>query len=667
MFEKFSPQAKGIILRSHRYALNQNEYVVGTEFLLLALFNEPNSSCQVLLGELGITEEDIKESIDKINVFRKNIPGIIIYTPKLRLILEKAVDLCKKTEADFVYEEHLFYALLNTSDCVACHILDKLEVDQEELSQEIIDVMGWTFEEAKKKQKINWKNFSFVENITELVEKGQLLPLIGREDILERINNVLNKRNKRNCILIGNAGVGKTAIVEGLAQKYYQEKKAVQIIALNVASLIAGTKYRGDFEQRLKDFIDVVKNREDIILFIDEIHNIVNAGNSENNLDMANILKPSLARGEIRCIGATTVDEYYKYIISDMALSRRFLPIFVDEPTIDETIHILLNTKKYYESFHQMIIPDETIIHLVNQVEKALVDRFFPDKAIDVLDESCAYAKVHNQKILISTTVDEIIRTITNQHLTNQGLANLKKYPFLKKYYLRYYSNIRATFQPIVSILCEYDEEEELNCFLDDLGVIFNIRSEAIKKINLNHFTDHHSIANLIGAPPGYVGFDNPNTLTRFVQKYPHSLILLKNIEGCAVNIRELIGEILTSGYIEDFANHKTYFTNTIIVATDKTKAKHIGFINNDMNYPHLRTDLPFNERINLRNYLKMDNKDEVNILEKYRVYFKNRNINIDFIEKTNEDIETCLFDYLFLHKDHPPKDYDEEAILMKK
>lgn len=651
VFTKFSPQAKGIILRSHRYALNQNEYVIGTEFLLLALFNEPNSSCQVLLGELGFTEEDLIDRINKINVFRKNIPGLIIYTPKLRLILEKAVELCKKTGTDFVYEEHLFYALLNTPDCIACYILDELEVDREDLSQEIIDVMGWDLENTKKKHKLNLKSFSFVENITELVEKGQLLPLIGREDILERINNVLNKKNKRNCILIGNAGVGKTAIVEGLAQKYYLEKKPIQIIALNVASLVAGTKYRGDFEQRLKDFIEAIKNREDVILFIDEIHNIINAGNSDNNLDMANILKPSLARGEIRCIGATTVDEYYKYIISDMALTRRFLPIFVDEPTIDETIHILLNIKKYFESFHQIVIPTETITHLVKQVEKALVERFFPDKAIDVLDEACAYAKIHKQKSLTCSIVDEIIRTITNQHLTKEGLNNLNKYPFLKKYYLRYYSNIRSTYQPIVSILCEYEDENELNCFLNDLACIFNIRSEAIKKINLNHFTDHHSISNLIGAPPGYVGFDNPHTLTRFVQKYPRSLILLKNIDCCALNVRELIGEILTSGYIEDFANHKTYFTNTIIIATDKIKQKQIGFLNYGINRKSTVDDLPFNERINLRNYLKMDSKEEENIIEQYRTFLMNRNINIDSIEKTQDDFETTLFDYLFSYK----------------
>ncbi len=671
MYEKFSSQAKGIIIRSHRYSINQNEYVVGTEFLLLSLYNEPNSSCQILLKELNITEEKIINEMNKINVFRKNIPGLIIYTPKFRMILDLATEISKKTNSDLVYEEHLFFSLLKTPGCIAYKILENLHVVIEDLLTEIKEVMGWDFEKANDKEHY-YNNFSFVENITLLVKKNKLLPLIGRKDIINRIINILNKRNKRNVILIGNAGVGKTAIVEGLAQKYYAENRNKQILSLNITSLLAGTKYRGDFEQRIKDFLDSIKNKDDIIVFIDEIHNIINTGNSESNLDVANILKPSLARGDINCIGATTIDEYYRYIATDTALSRRFLPIFIDEPSIDETINILTNLKPYYEKYHNVIIPLSVIPYICERVEKAIVDRYFPDKAIDVLDEACAYVKLNQLKEVSYQIIDHLIKSINNQYYSEDSLNKLKHYPFLKKYFLRYYSNIRTTFQPIVSILTQYREENELNTFIDDLTYIFNIRDEAIKKINLNNYTDEHSISNLIGSPPGYVGFDNPNTLTKFVQKYPRSLILFKNINNCAYNITQLLKDILDSGYVEDLANNKIFFTNTIIIATENTNSNAIGFLNVELSQKY-QGELTFNERINLKNYFtKESNKAHKSILEKYILYFKNNNINLEFtdfdyivshIEENNySGLEDLLFDCLFQNQNKSVLiEYDEK------
>ncbi len=679
MYEKFSSQAKGIIIRSHRYALNQNEYVVGTEFLLLSLYNEPNSSCQILLKELKYDEKQILDEIKNINVFRKNIPGLVIYTPKFRSILDKALEISKETEADLVYEEHLFLALLQTPDCIANQLLQNLDIDIDDLISEILDVMGWDLSESSEK-KHYMNHFSFVENITLLVKKDKLLPLIGRKNIISRITNILNKRNKRNVILIGNAGVGKTAIVEGLAQKYYKENVNKQVISLNITSLLAGTKYRGDFEQRIKDFLESVRNKDDIIVFIDEIHNIINVGNGDSNLDVANILKPSLARGEINCIGATTIDEYYKHIANDGALSRRFLPIFVDEPTLEETIHILVHIKEYFEKFHQISIPTTIIPYLCERVEKAIINRYFPDKAIDVLDEACSYAKLNQLKKVTFPMIDHMIKTINNQHYTKNSLDKLEHYTFLKKYFLRYYSNIKTSYQPIISMICQYKNEEQLSRFIDDIALIFNIRQEAIKKINLNNFTDEHSISNLIGSPPGYVGFDNPNTLTKFVQKYPRSIILLKNIENCAINIIQLFKDILNSGYIEDLANNKIYFTNTIIIATENSIGHSIGFLNVEINQKY-KGELYFNEKINLTHYIDKKEKDKhKSMLEKYIFYFKNNDIDLRFedfnhivshIEENNEcELENILFEMLFHHK---PKnvliEYDEKekSFIIKK
>lgn len=654
MYSKFSTQAKGIIIRSHRYSINQNEYIVGTEFLLLSLYNEANSSCQILLKELNITEEQIIEEINKINVFRKNIPGLIIYTPKFRLILDKALEIRNKTGVDLVYEEHLFFALLNTPNCIARKVLENLNVNVEKLIKEIIDVMGW--EITKTPENTDFlSNFTFVENITSLIKEKKLLPLIGRKNIIKRIINILNKRNKRNVILIGNAGVGKTAIVEGLAQKFASENKNMQIISLNITSLLAGTKYRGDFEQRIKDFLDSVKNKDNIIVFIDEIHNIINAGNNDNNLDVANILKPSLARGEIKCIGATTINEYYKYISNDSALSRRFLPIFVDEPTLEETNNILINIKHYFEDYHKVLIPPHVITYLCHQVEKSIVDRYFPDKAIDILDEACSYAKLNNIFSLNFNIIDHIIKTINNQKINEKILSKIENFPFLKKYFLRYYSNIKLSYKPIISILCYYHKEIQLTKFIDELAIIFNIRQEAIKRINLNNYTDEHSISNLIGSPPGYVGFDNPNTLTKFVQKYPRTIIVLNNIDKCANNISQLFSDILNSGYVEDLASNKIYFTNTIIIATKNASKHSMGFLNLEVN-DKFDGDLNFNETIDLDQYISLTEKIPYKeVLEKYLLYFKNNNINIDLddvmqnIEESNyNELENLLYECLF-------------------
>ncbi len=655
MYSKFSTQAKGIIIRSHRYAIKENEYVVGTEYLLLSLYNEANSSCQILLKELNITEEKIILEIEKINVFRKNIPGLVIYTPKFKQILEKALEISKKTAADQVYEEHLFFALLNTQNCIGYKVLEQLNINPNQLNSEIIDVMGW---DISAETETNYSsNFSFIENITSLIKSNKLLPLIGRENIIKRITHILHKRNKRNVLLIGNAGVGKTAIVEGLAQKYYHEKNNTQIISLNVTSLIAGTKYRGDFEQRIKDFLESVKNRQDIIVFIDEIHNIINIGNSDNNLDIANILKPSLARGEINCIGATTINEYYKYIATDTALSRRFLPIFIDEPTLQETIKILINLKKYYENYHNVIIPIDVIPYLCQQVEK-VVERYFPDKALDLLDETCSYAKLNNIKYISYKIIDNVIKMINNKQYNKTIQTKLENYPFIKKYFLRYYSNIKDSYKPLLSILCTHHSEEQLNLFTNELITIFNIRSEAIKKINLNNFTDEHSISNLIGSPPGYIGFDNPNTLTKFVQKYPRSLIVLKNIDNCAFNINQLLIDILNSGYIEDLASNKIYFTNTIILATKNQISQSLGFLNYELNNK-ASGELKFEEIINLNHFFTKEKSENYkNILEKYLFYFKNNNIDlkindfdniIDNIETNNyHELENLLYECLF-------------------
>jgi len=417
-----------------------------------------------------------------------------------------------------------------------------------------------------------------------------------------------------------------------------------------------------------------VRDRDDVIIFIDEIHNIINVGNGDSNLDVANILKPALARGEINCIGATTIDEYYKHIANDGALSRRFLPIFVDEPSLEETIVILTNIKSYYETFHEVTIANPIVSYLCERVEKTIVNRYFPDKAIDVLDEACAFAKMNQTKEITYRIIDDIIQSINNQHFNNQSIQKLEKYSFLKRYYLRFYTNIKTNYQPAVSLLCYYQDESQLTTFIDDLAVIFNIRDEAIKKLNLSNFQEEHSISNLIGAPPGYVGFNNPNTLTKFVQKYPRAIIVLKNIEQCANNITQLIKDIINSGYIEDLGNNKVFFTNTIIVGTKNQQFHTLGFLN-DPTITKPKTLLKFDESLDLNQFINpLSNDSSIDLLfKKYMQFFKTHNINVNFTcfdniiskvtDKNYPEIEKILYDSLF---NYDPKteiiiDYDEE------
>ncbi|ERJ12411.1 AAA family ATPase [Haloplasma contractile] len=628
MYDNFSHQARQIIVRSHKYALNYDEYIVGTEFLLQSLFNELNSSCYILLKEHDITEQELIKAFNDIIVFRKNIPGLIIYTNKFKEILEKAGEIATLTDSDLVYEEHIFYALLKTDHTIAKVVLTKLNIDINHLLEEIEDVMDWEFEAPDS----DIDQFSFVEDITELAHKRKLLPLIGREDTLNRIKYILNKKNKRNVILIGNAGVGKTAIVEGLAQLLIKEKINKRILSLNINSLIAGTKYRGDFEERLDNFINEVRNRDDVIIFIDELHNIVGAGGNDGALDAANILKPVLARGDINCIGATTSDEYYKHLADDHAFTRRFHPIFIDEPSVTESKEILYGVKDRFESFHNIYVSDTVIDYIVTKADRNIVNRYFPDKAIDILDEACSIAKSRNMTHLSNKIIDEVIKIMNNQSLDYEIPSSLNFYPFLEKYYLRYITNVRHGHKPIVSVLCESNGEHELENFVDDIQDIFSIKHEAIKTINLNNFGDDHTISNLIGAPPGYVGFENTNTLTKFVHKYSRSLIIFKNIGSASYKIEQLVRDIINTGYVEDFGNNKTFFTNCIILGTSEHKDKRIGFINQKGKQSKL-DHYHFNETIILEDYRSVNqNKDYFkHVLEDYISSFKNNGLNIRF------------------------------------
>lgn len=635
MYEKYSEETKQIINRCHNLAVSQNEYIVGSEHLLLSLFTEINSSCHILLRELNITEEKIKAAIDTIVLFRKGISGLVIYTPSLKQIFERAITLKNLTNSHLVYEEHLFYTLLETKQSIAHEVLRRLNVDIEALQEEMIEVMEWSidnpYEDRSKKDPM--EAFPFVNNLNQMLKERPLPPLVMRDDILQRINNIIHKKYKRNVLLIGNAGVGKTAIVEGLAARYNEEDIPKQIVSLNVNSLISGTKYRGDLEKRIDSFLTEIKNKPEYILFIDEIHNVVNQASLDAGVDLANIIKPALSRDEICCIGATTISEYHKYIAKDSAFSRRFVKIFVDEPSLEETIIILTNIKSYYEEYHNVEVSEDIVQYICQVSDKFITNNHFPDKAIDLLDEACALCHNLKDTVLKKSHINQIINQINNNILTPVIKEKLKQYPELSKNFLRYYNAIKYDYKPITSILCDNMDEADLDTLIEDLKLIFNIKGEGVKIIDLHNYTEAHSISNLIGAPPGYIGYDNENTLTKFVSKYQKSIIIFKHLDDPLVTIKHMIQQILKAGVIEDLSSNKIYFSNTIIVGTIVSKQNQIGYIDqNEQQTLPTQDDLPFEHVI--RSINKHTNEplsiDYRAIFHNYLNYLEQLEISID-------------------------------------
>ena len=600
MYEKYAEETKKIINRCHNLAVSQNEYIIGSEHLLLALFKEYNSSCHILLSEYGVTEEKLRAVIDGIVLFRKGISGLVIYTPSLKQIFERAVILKNLTNSPLVYEEHLFYTLLETKQSIAHEVLRRLNINIEALQEEMMEVMEWSIDpEHHTEQKIPdpLEAFPFVTHLNQLLKERPMPPLVMRDDILQRINTIIHKKYKRNVLLIGNAGVGKTAIVEGLAAYYNKEAIPKHILSLNVNSLISGTKYRGDLEKRIDAFLNEIKNKSEYILFIDEIHNVVNQSGTDAGIDLANIIKPALSRDEICCIGATTLTEYHKYIAKDSAFSRRFIKIFVDEPSLEETITILSQIKSYYEDYHHVSVSYDIVHYICHVSDKFITNNHFPDKAIDLLDEACALCRNLNEPIVQKHHINRIINQMNHNVITRTIKEKLKQYPFLAKPFLRYYSANKADYRPIASILCENISETDLDWLIDDIKTIFNIKGEGVKIIDLHHYSEPHSIANLLGAPPGYIGYDNENTLTKFVNKYQKAIIVFKHLDDPLPAIKHLIQTILKSGLIEDLSSNRVYFTNTIIIGTIQRRQQPIGYIDDKAPMPST-TDLPFDHTI---------------------------------------------------------------------
>ncbi|HTM57495.1 MAG TPA: Clp protease N-terminal domain-containing protein, partial [Candidatus Udaeobacter sp.] len=414
MHDKFTERVRKVIYLAREEAARLQHDYIGTEHLLLGVIREGEGIAATVLNNLGLDLDRIRQEVENMVSASGGTMtiGEIPFTPRAKRVLELAVEEARSLGHNYVGTEHLLLGLIREGEGVAAKVLLELGVDRKRVREETLKLLGGTpssstgaeREERPETPALN----QFGRDLTQLAREGKLDPVIGREKEIERVVQVLSRRKKNNPVLIGEPGVGKTAIAEGLAQRIVsgqvpESLKNKRIVTLDLAAVVAGTKYRGQFEERLKTVMNEIRESKDTVIFIDELHTIVGAGGAEGAIDASNMLKPALARGELQCIGATTLDEYRKYIEKDGALERRFQPIMVDQPSVQDTIAILMGLRDKYEAHHGVKISDEAIVQAVKLADRYMSDRYFPDKAIDVIDEACARARLS-----VSTVPSEI-------------------------------------------------------------------------------------------------------------------------------------------------------------------------------------------------------------------------------------------------------------------
>ncbi|RKX45073.1 MAG: ATP-dependent Clp protease ATP-binding subunit ClpC [Thermotogae bacterium] len=663
MFDKFSETAAQVVVMAQDEAKSLGHSYVGTEHLLLAILKLGSGSGAQVLNSFGMTYDLVKsEVISMVGVNREKIGSSPQMTPRAKRILELAYDEARFLGHEKILAEHILLGIIREGEGIAAHLIRRFGVNLSQLRKKLVETLSpgeqEEDEERGKTQPVSYSQSPvkqlepFGVDLTRLAAEGKLDPIIGREKEIERIIQILSRRKKNNPALIGEPGVGKTAIVEGLAQKIVkgdvpETLRNKIIFSLDVASLVAGTKYRGEFEKRMKKLLHVIRKSGDIIVFIDEMHSIVGAGSAEGAVDASNILKPALARGEFRCIGATTPDEYRKYIEKDAALERRFQKVYVVEPTPEETLEILRGLKHKYEIHHRVHYTDEALRASVELSQRYISDHFFPDKAIDVIDEAGSRARL---KVLTAPReIKELMRSIEEVRarkelaVANQDFemaAELREKELeMEETYRQLYNEWRKEAEAEIALVdvdevaevvsnwtgiplkkLEETESEKLLrlelalhkrivaqeeaikavskairrarsgikdprrpvgtfMFLGPTGVgktelakalaeyLFG-DEKALLRFDMSEYMERFSVSRLIGAPPGYVGYEEGGTLTEQVRRRPFSVILFDEIEKAHPDVFNLLLQIMDDGRLTDSQGRVIDFRNTIIIMT---------------------------------------------------------------------------------------------------
>lgn len=708
-FEKFSERARRALTYAQEEARRFNHNYIGTEHILLGLIREGDGVAIKVLTNLGIDLNKVVATVEFI-IGRGEKAGSaeIGLTPRAKKVIELAVDEARRFNHNYVGTEHLLLGLLREGEGVAGGVLEGLGIDLKGVRAETTSILNQSTTQVSSGARTSTTRTPILDqlgrDLTAMARAEKLDPVIGRHKEIQRVIQILSRRTKNNPVLIGEPGVGKTAIVEGLAHRIVagdvpHTLQGKRVVTLDIGSLVAGTKYRGEFEERLKKVIEEIKVAANCVLFIDEMHTIVGAGAAEGAVDAANILKPSLARGELQCIGATTLDDYRKHVERDAALERRFQPILVDEPTVEQTVEILQGIKERYEEHHQLIISDEAIKAAANLASRYISDRFLPDKAIDLVDEASSRVRIKGGTVPVG--LKEAKRALESVRQDKESAISSQQYEYavelrdrevhLAEKIEQMEQNWQAEMsreKPVVSeediteVVSMWtgiqvsklaaDESERLLhmeeaihqriigqdeaitavakavrrartglknprhpigsfIFLGPTGVgktelvralaEFMFGSEdSLIRLDMSEFMERHAVARLVGAPPGYIGYDEGGQLTEAVRRKSYCAILLDEIEKAHPDVFNILLQIFDDGHLTDAKGRKVNFRNSIIVMTSNIGAElirkdaTIGFAS--------RTD---EVKTKQRSYEKMKEKLLEELKKTFRPEFINR------------------------------------------
>lgn len=713
MFDRFTERARKVIILAKEEAKRFNHDYIGTEHILLGLIKEGESVAAAVLQNLGLSLDTIRLEVEKLVQFGPStiVSGDIPFTPKAKKVIELAMDEARRLGHNYIGTEHLLLGLIKEGEGVASHVLMNVGLDLNKVRAEVIKLLGSSTPTAggggggtptaggtKTKTKTPALD-SFGRDLSALAREGKLDPVVDRENEIERVIQILARRTKNNPVLLGEAGVGKTAIVEGLAQRIVagdvpEVLLDKRIVVLDLALMVAGTKYRGQFEERIKAVMDEIRRSENVVIFIDELHTLVGAGGAEGAIDASNILKPALSRGEIQCIGATTLDEYRKYIEKDAALARRFQTIIVDPPSAEETVEILKGLRDKYEAHHRVKILDEALDAAARLSDRYISGRFLPDKAIDLIDEAASRARLSVTTLpkdlkKLEAQVEELKRekeaAIKGQDFeraaklrdeerkTKEELSRLRKSWKESKSEVE----IQVTAEDIATIVSKWTGvplqrleeketarllrmEEEIHkrvigqeeairaianavrrsrsglrnpkrpigafIFLGPTGVGKTLLAralaefmfgdeEAMISVDCSEYMEKFNVSRLVGAPPGYVGYEEGGQLTEKVRRRPYSVVLFDEIEKAHPDVFNILLQMMEEGRLTDSFGRKVDFRNTIIIMTS----------NVGVDMLHKQGELGFRPKGEEENYESMKRRLIDEVKKVFRPEFLNR------------------------------------------
>jgi ATP-dependent Clp protease ATP-binding subunit ClpC len=733
MFERFTDRARKVMALANQEAQRFNHEYIGTEHILLGLVKEGSGVGANVLKNFDV---DIKKLRLEIEKQVKSGPDMVTMgklpqTPRAKKVIEYAIEEARSLNHNYVGTEHILLGLLRESEGIAAQVLMNLGLKLEDVRQEVLNLLGAGVDNsyqnmgvkptqsASQKQKSKTPALdSFGRDLTELATKNELDPVIGRENEIERLVQILCRRTKNNPVLLGEAGVGKTAIVEGLAQRVVNKEvpeilKEKRLVVLDLAMMVAGTKYRGQFEERIKAVINEVRRAGNVILFVDELHTLVGAGGAEGAIDASNVLKPALARGEVQCIGATTLDEYRKYIEKDAALERRFQTILVEPPSKDETIEILRGLRDRYENHHKVHFTDEALFQAVEFSTRYITGRCLPDKAIDVIDEAGARVRLKNmtpppdlaeieakieklqgekdeavraadyeraaslrdeaQKLIdekaeiqrqwheksndsVGEVDNEIIAEVVSK-MTGVPLTRLEKKEAQRLLELEdeLHKTVVSQHEAIVAASKAIrrarsglkDPNRPMGSFIfigpSGVGKTLLARAlaefmfgdeDALIQLDMSEYMEKHNVSRLVGAPPGYVGYEEGGQLTERIRRRPYAVLLLDEIEKAHTDVYNMLLQIMEEGRLTDSFGRHVDFRNVILIMTSNIGAE---LIKNQSGFG-------FSKRNEESNYEKMKDMLDKEIERHFRPEFLNRlDDKIVFRPLTRNDLTTIV------------------------